>query len=74
MMAARGERGREPADADDRVVDLDEPRESEPPVDDDDRDPAVREAAEAADDQRPLERPARGKQEQATELPDLGHS
>ncbi|HEX2087397.1 MAG TPA: hypothetical protein VHF89_17070 [Solirubrobacteraceae bacterium] len=37
----RGDTDHEPSDADDRVVELHEPAAPEPPIDDEDRDPAV---------------------------------
>jgi hypothetical protein len=42
------EEGRDPeqADAEERPVTLDDPSEATPPIDDDDRDPALREARE----------------------------
>jgi hypothetical protein len=40
------EREHEFSDADDRTVELDEPEQPEPPVDDADRDPAFREREE----------------------------
>jgi hypothetical protein len=44
----------EPSDADDRVVPLDDPAAREPPIDDDDRDPAVQERRRKASGQRPV--------------------
>jgi hypothetical protein len=40
---SRSDRDHEPADADDRVVELHPPDAAEPPIDDKDRDPAIQE-------------------------------
>ena len=42
----RQESEHEPSDADDRPLELHEPHQPDPPVDDDDRDPAFRERQE----------------------------
>jgi hypothetical protein len=43
----------EPTDADDRIVELDDPEQLEPPIDDEDRDPARRDRQERPDDTPP---------------------
>ncbi|HEX2087431.1 MAG TPA: hypothetical protein VHF89_17240 [Solirubrobacteraceae bacterium] len=71
MLERPADADHEPSDADDRVVPLDDPRATEPPVDDDDRDPAVQlrlrrrgPAAEAADPEASQPPPAGSESEE----------